>query len=70
VAFELAKRRTRRDFVHFLRDFNTLRTRVRSAVISNYQATPVAALEQTVSGHSVTTKKETAPFRARSLILW
>ncbi len=29
VAFELTKRRTRRDFVHFFRDFNTSRTRVR-----------------------------------------
>ena len=39
VAFELAKRRTRRDFVQFFRDFNTSRTRVWSAVVSNSQAT-------------------------------
>jgi len=29
VAFELTKRRARRDFVHFFRDFNTSKTRVR-----------------------------------------
>jgi hypothetical protein len=42
VAFELTKRRTRRDFVQFFRDFNASRTRVRSESNSNFQATYAA----------------------------
>jgi hypothetical protein len=57
VAFELTKRRTRRDFAHFFKNFNTSRTQERSAVISNSQATsPTRYIESkpaSLAPHSV-----------------
>jgi len=67
VAFELTKRRTRRDFVHFFREFNTSRTRVRIAVKSNSQATSCSRLEPAPAERVTRNEEGTERQSARSL---